>query len=170
MKPKTWQGIAAWLLLLVGVGVAGWFAGANVIAHEAQQPETVVVQPPPPAAGGLGAGVLVPRGGLSPFGHPAGLPGRQVLVGRVVEAGESTLTVEWAGGRTELRFAQGSDLLLRLRVDSDASIEPGGAIALLVDRDGEELVARSGILLPEENRPRTVPGLTRRDLTPESTP
>ena len=27
MKPKTWQGIAAWLLLLVGVGVAGWFAG-----------------------------------------------------------------------------------------------------------------------------------------------
>lgn len=158
MKPRGWQGLAAWLVVLVAVGAAGWWLGTEVLANEPQRPPPVVVEAPdvaPPRAGeaGVGAGVIVPRGGLSPFGHADGLRGRQVLVGRVVAADDFTITLDWAGGRTLLRFHVGSDLLLRLAEAPGQPIEPGSAIALLVSEAGGEIVAQSGVLLPESSRP-----------------
>ena len=170
MRPRTWQGLAGWLSVVVALGVAGWLLGSEVIAHTAQRPPTVVVEPAAPDVRGVGAGIIVPRSGLSPFGHSAGLPGRQVLVGRVVESDGTTLTLDWAGGRTRLRFAAGSDFLLRLVADREAPIEPGAAIALLVSQQGSELVARSGVLLPEASRPQIVPGPIQTVLAPEPAP
>ena len=177
MKPRSWQSVAGWLIVLLGVGVGGWFLGAEVVANEAQRPPTVVVQSvdvAAPAAGqtGVGAGVILPIGGLSPFGHPDGLLGRQVLIGRVVSVDADSLIVDWAGGRTVLRFAEDSDLLLRLSADSSLPIEPGAAIALLVDEAGGEIVARSGLVLPEGSRPQNqdqrFPGTIFPDPEPES--
>jgi hypothetical protein len=150
--------LAVWLVVLVGVGVAGWVLGTQVLANEPQRPPPVVVEAPavaPPRANesGVGAGVIVPRGGLSPFGHADGLRGRQVLVGRVVAADASTITLDWAGGRTLLRFTEDSDLLMRLAVAPGQPIEPGSAIALLVSEEDGEIIARSGVLLPESSRP-----------------
>ena len=158
MKRRGWQGLVAWLIVLVGVGIAGWLVGTDVVANKAQRPPAIVVEapdvaPPAPNESGVGVGVIVPRGGLSPFGHPDGLRGRQVLVGRVVAADRLTITLDWAGGRTMLVFTEDSDLLLRLAVDPAQPIEPGSAIALLVSEQAGEIVALSGVLLPEASRP-----------------
>ena len=158
MRAQTWQGLTGWLLLLVAVGVAGWGVGSEWIAHSAQPPPTVVVEPSAAEVQGVGGGVIVPRSGLSPFGHAAGLPGRQVLVGRVVGSDATTVTLAWAGGQTRLRFRPGSDFLLRLASSGAAVIQPGAAIALLVSAQGGELVARSGVVLPEGSRPQLVAG------------
>ena len=158
MKGRGWRGLVIWPIVLVGVGIAGWLVGTDIVANEAQRPPAIVVEapdvpPPAPNESGVGAGVIVPRGGLSPFGHPDGLRGRQVLVGRVAAADRLTITLDWAGGRTTLRFAEDSDLLLRLAVDPGQPIEPGSVIALLVSEQAGEIVARSGVLLPEASRP-----------------
>lgn len=158
MKGRGWRGLVVWLIVLVGVGIAGWLVGTDIVANKAQRPPPIIVEapdvaPPAPDESGVGAGVIVPRGGLSPFGHPDGLRGRQVLVGRVVTADRLTITLDWAGGRTMLRFTEDSDLLLRLAVDPGQPIEPGSAIALLVSEQEGEIVALSGVLLPETSRP-----------------
>ena len=82
-----------------------------------------------------------------------------------------TLTLAWAGGRTRFRFAKGSSFLLRLAQEPEAPIEPGAAVALLVaESAGGELIAQSGLLLPEESRPQILPGEIIDVLEPESLP
>ncbi|MCY3887498.1 MAG: hypothetical protein OXG19_07335 [Chloroflexi bacterium] len=157
--PHTWWGLGAWLGIVVIAAVAGWLVGAELIAHSARQSEPVLVRPATPSASGAAGSVIVPRSGLSPFGHAAGLPGRQVLIGRVTGSDRETLTLAWAGGRTRFRFAEGSSFLLRLAQEPEATIEPGAAIALLVSESaGGALIAQSGLLLPEESRPQVLPG------------
>ena len=82
----------------------------------------------------------------------------------------AVVTPAGLGGRTRLRFAPGSDFLLRLVADPGAPIEPGAAIALLVEREGSELVARSGVVLPEASRPQVVPGPIQNVLMPDAGP
>ena len=169
MTPRTWRGLGACLGVLVIAAVAGWLVGAEWIAHSARQPEPVLVNPATPRASGVAGDVIVPRSGLSPFGHTGGLPGRQVLIGRVVGSDRETLTLAWAGGRTRFRFAEGSSFLLRLAQEPEAMIEPGAAIALLVAESAEgDLIAQSGLLLPEESRPQILPGEIIDVLEPES--
>ena len=171
MKPRTWRGLGAWLGVLVIAGAAGWLVGAELIAHSARQPEPVLVSPATSSARGVAGDVIVPRSGLSPFGHAGGLPGRQVLIGRVTRSDRETVTLAWAGGRTRFRFADGSSFLLRLAEDPEVTIEPGAAIALIVaELDDGNLIAQSGVLLPEESRPQIVPGEIIDVLEPESVP
>ena len=171
MKPRTWRDLAAWLGILVIAGAAGWLVGAELIAHSAQQSEPVLVTLATPSASGVAGDLIIPRSGLSPFGHAGGLPGRQVLVGRVTNSDLDTITLAWAGGTTRLRFAAGSSFLLRLEEDRDATIEPGAAIALILAASDEgALVAQSGVLLPEASRPQIVPGQIIDVLEPEPAP
>ena len=171
MTPRTWRGLAAWLGVLVITGAAGWLVGAELVAHTAQQPEPVLVTPAAPSARGVAGDVIIPHSGLSPFGHSGGLPGRQVLVGRVTDSDLETITLVWAGGTTRLRFAEGSSFLLRLEEDPDATIAPGAAIALIVAESADgDLIAQSGVLLPEESRPQIVPGQIIDVLEPEPAP
>ena len=171
MTPRTWRGLGAWLGVVVIAAAAGWLVGAEWIAHSARQPEPVLVSPATSSASGVAGDVIVPRSGLSPFGHAAGLPGRQVLIGRVTGSDRETLTLAWAGGRTRFRFAKGSSFLLRLAQEPEAPIEPGAAVALLVvESAGGELIAQSGLLLPEESRPQILPGEIIDVLEPESLP
>lgn len=157
--------------IVVIAAAAGWLVGAEWIAHSARQPEPVLVSPATSSASGVAGDVIVPRSGLSPFGHAAGLPGRQVLIGRVTGSDHETLTLAWAGGRTRFRFAKGSSFLLRLAQEPEAPIEPGAAVALLVaESAGGELIAQSGLLLPEESRPQILPGEIIDVLEPESLP
>lgn len=171
MKPRTWRGLGAWLGIFVIAAAAGWFVGAEWIAHSAEQPGPLLVSPAAPGARGVAGDVIVPRSGLSPFGHDGGLPGRQVLVGRVTGSDRETVTLVWAGGATRFRFAGGSSFLLRLAEVPEATIEPGAAIALIVaESDDGDLIAQSGVLLPEESRPQIVPGQIVDVLQPESVP
>lgn len=175
MKPRSWQGIVGWLIAMLGVGLGGWLLGAAVLANEAQRPPTVVVEastvaPPAPGESGVGDGVIVPIGGLSPFGHADGLLGRQVLIGRVVSVDPTSVVLDWAGGRTVLRFAPDADLLLRLASVPAGSIEPGASIALLVDDAGGEIVARSALVLPEGSRPQNLDERFPGSLFPEPEP
>lgn len=171
MNPHTWRGLAAWFGVLAIAGVAGWLVGAELIAQTPRQPEPIVITPATPDARGVTGELIIPRSGLSPFGHAGGLPGRQVLIGRITESDTETITLVWAGGTTRLHFTEGSGFLQRLEEAPDALIEPGAAVALIVaESDDGELVAQSGVLLPETSRPQIVPGEIIDVLEPEVLP
>jgi len=111
---------------------------------------------------GIGDNLIIPRSGLSPFGHHSGLVGRQILVGRVTQTGLDGLTITTALGEARLTFDD-SSFLLRLSTQQPpllaaGRLEIGAAVALLTETDAQgTLSVVSAIALPSQYRPRIEP-------------
>ena len=185
------------LVLLAGAGVGGWFAGAKLLATQPEEPAALAVDAAAPeddedagAAAGVAGRVRVGydpsanintalvlgAAGLSPFGQPEGLRGRQVLAGRIVELREERREIETASGLAEVMFhaitlktssgtttisiRADSTFLLRLGGADPAAIAPGAAVALILEEsDGGRATAVAGLVLPADARPVLNPGL-----------
>lgn len=153
MNVDSLRGMVVTLGLLIGIGVGGWVIGAELIASEAAAPESIRVSVGA-AAGPRTSGVLViPRSGLSPFGHLAGLVGRQILVGRVVRVEGNRIVVGTATGEATVTLDD-STFLLRLSGSSEDVFDLGATVAILTrDTDGGGLSVSSALVLPLSSQP-----------------
>ena len=137
------------LALLAGIGAGGWFAGSEFLAEQGGQPPPLIVE-------SQNAGndlLLLGSSGLSPFGHPEGLRGRQVLVGRTTAIDGDRLRVSTGLGEATILIGE-TTFLLRLSAISVSAIEAGAAVAIFVGDDGADpLVVESALVLPSESRP-----------------
>ena len=88
-------------------------------------------------------------------GGAHGLPGRQVLVGRVVSVDGDALTVALPLGDAVFTFTQ-SSFLLRLQTGAPAAAAPGAAVAVLLDGDTADPTATHLLLLPQDSRPQVL--------------
>ena len=106
MSPKLLLNLALTLALLAGVAVGGWFAGSEFLASQPEAPTTLELDTSTdtveegaaasvagrvrvgydPAAD-INTALVLGASGLSPFGQPEGLRGRQVLAGRGARGG-----------------------------------------------------------------------------------
>ncbi len=102
------------LIILAILAVGGWFLGAELLADESGPSTPIIVRSEVPGATTTDSSLVIPLSGLSPFGHPNGLIGRQVLVGRVTEVGEGFFIAATASGPARFRFNDDSSFLLRL--------------------------------------------------------
>ena len=197
MTPGRLLALTITLVLLAGAGVGGWFAGAELLAEQPADPAALAVdaaaseddEDAGAAAGVAGrvrvgydptanvnTALVLGAAGLSPFGQPEGLRGRQVLAGRIVELREERREIETASGLAEvvfhaitLRNSSGtttisvradSTFLLRLGGAEASAIAPGAAVALILEEsDGGRATAVAGLVLPAEARPVLNPGL-----------
>ena len=197
MTPGRLLALTITLVLLAGAGAGGWFAGAELLAEQPEDPAALAVdaaaaeddEDEGAAAGVAGrvrvgydptahvnTALVLGAAGLSPFGQPEGLRGRQVLAGRIVELREERREIETASGLAEvvfhaitLRNSSGtttisiradSTFLLRLSGAEAAAIAPGAAVALILEEsDGGRATAVAGLVLPAEARPVLNPGL-----------
>ena len=111
------------LALLAGVAAGGWFAGAELLAVQPEEPAALALDPASDAGAeeGAAAGVagrvrvgydpadnvntalVLGASELSPFGQPEGLRGRQVLAGRVVEVQEESREIPTPDGVVTVR-------------------------------------------------------------------
>ncbi len=154
MSLQTIRVLVTDLVILAALGVGGWFLGAELLADEAGPATPITVASEAPGATTTDSSLVVPLSGLSPFGHPNGLVGRQVLVGRVTEVGEDFFIAETASGPATFRFDDDSTFLLRLARGSRADIIPGVSVAILGDETAEgSIEARSILVLPADVRP-----------------
>ncbi len=147
------------VVLLTGFVVGGWFVGTEVIAHKAAPATPVVVVSEVVGTTATAPSLVVPLGGLSPFGHHGGLNGRQILLGRVTSVDADGFVVATAVGDARFTFSESSFLLRLISAGPDA-IGAGSAVALLVDGgtvtgdDVESPSAASVIVLPADSRPQ----------------
>ena len=95
-------------------------------------------------------GLVLGASGLSPFGHPDGLRGRQVLAGRVTSVSAGKLLLDTATGPATIRIVDSSTFLVRLRSGDASEIQAGAAVALILNDDGDAVAA---IVLPADSRP-----------------
>lgn len=162
MNTTELRSIVISLALLIGIGIAGWLIGAELIASDAAAPRTDTVSATSEASIGIGDNLIIPRSGLSPFGHHSGLIGRQVLVGRVTQTGAGGLTITTALGEARLTFDD-SSFLLRLSTQrppliASGRLETGAAVALLTETNAQgDLTIVSAITLPSQFRPMIEP-------------
>jgi hypothetical protein len=150
------------LALLVGIGIGGWLIGAELIAADAAPQRTVTASATSEANVGVSDSLIIPRSGLSPFGHHSGLDGRQVLVGRVTQTDPDGVTITTALGEARLTFDD-SSFLLRLSTQqppllTEGALQTGAAVALLTETDAQgTLTIVSAIALPSQFRPMIEP-------------
>ncbi len=149
------------LALLTALAVGGWFLGAALIASGAGTADPVLVAADGTQNASVEGRLILPRSGLSPFGHHAGLEGRQLLVGRVTAVDALGFTAQTPAGEVTFTFLD-SPFLLRLTTVAPDLIGAGAAVALLLDADASgALIARALIALPVVARPQisaTAPG------------
>lgn len=155
MRLQTVRTIVLDAAILAALGVGGWFVGAAVFAHEAGTARPIEVVADRAGASTSDGTIVVPSSGLSPFGQHSGLPGRQVLVGRVTEVGDGFFVAATPAGETTFQIGEDSTFLLRLMPGSAADVEPGATIAVLTDGESDgAVVARSVLVLPPGSRPQ----------------
>ncbi len=195
MKPAQLLNLAITLAMLAGVAAGGWFVGARLLAEQPEAPTTLALD----GSGGeaeegaaaavagrvrvgydpssnINRALVLGASGLSPFGQPEGLRGRQVLAGRVLEVREDIREVETAGGLANVLFhtivletASGpasitirpdSTFMLRLGAGDPNGIEAGAAIALFIAESADgAATARAALVLPANSRPVLDSGL-----------
>ena len=159
--------VLGWLIILAalgGAGVGGWFVGSDVVATQPSAEELVIAESVVAGRRQVdidptaypNTSLVLGASGLSPFGHTDGLPGRQVLAGRVVSISGGKLILETVTGRSVLHLREDSTFLLRLERVDPAVIQAGAAVAVILDEAGELAVA--AIVLPAESRPILNPG------------
>lgn len=183
------------LAVLAGVAVGGWFAGAELLAVQPEEPAALALDPASDAGAeeGAAAGVagrvrvgydpadnvntalVLGASGLSPFGQPEGLRGRQVLAGRVVEVQEESreiptldgvvtvrghrITLETSSGGASVWVRPDSTFLLRLGSGDPSGIAAGAAVALWLEDSSEgRVTATAALVLPPGVRPVLNPG------------
>ena len=162
-------------LIILGIlAVGGWFLGAELLADEAGPSTPIIVRSEVSGATTSDSSLVIPLSGLSPFGHPNGLLGRQVLVGRVTDVGEDFFIADTASGPATFRFNDDSTFLLRLARGSRSDIIPGVSVAILTDDRGDaaadgSVVARSILVLSPDVRP-SVTGPSPLDFPQENSP
>lgn len=141
---------------LIGLGVGGWFLGNEGLAHDAAPPPPVIVTTSVEVAPGASGSLVIPRSGLSPFGHHGGLLGWQLLVGRVTSVETDSIHAATAAGDVTIAL-HGSPFLLRLVSAGADAIEPGAAIAIVLRAGTPEsaVTAESALVLPVSIRPMT---------------
>lgn len=156
MRLQTIRTLVLDAAILAALGVGGWFVGAAVFADEAGTARPIEVTADRGGASATSSALVVPASGLSPFGQHSGLPGRQVLVGRVTEVGDGFFVAATPAGETTFEISDESTFLLRLAAGSAADIEPGATIAVVADGEsgGGAVVARSVLVLPSGSRPQ----------------
>ena len=197
MTPGRLLALTITLVLLAGAGVGGWFAGAELLAEQPEEPAALAVdaaaseddEDEGAAAGVAGrvrvgydptanvnTALVLGAAGLSPFGQPEGLRGRQVLAGRIVELREErretetssglaevvfhAITLRNSSGTTTISIRADSTFLLRLGGAEASAIAPGAAVALILEEsDGGRATAVAGLVLPADARPVLNPGL-----------
>ena len=170
---------AGWVLvlaILAGAGVGGWFAGSRVVAPQPDVAATAfdaADEAEESAAAGLGRRLVASTeaeqpnqelvlgaSGLSPFGHGVGLSGRQVLVGTAVGLRATELDAEidliTRAGPAAIRVRADSTFVLRLARAGLPDLQPGDAVAILLDENG---AARAVLALPSDALPVLDPGI-----------
>ena len=80
MNTTELRSVVISLTLLIAIGLAGWVLGAQLIASDAAPLRTDTVLAVSQPGVGVDDELIIPRSGLSPFGHHSGLDGRQILV------------------------------------------------------------------------------------------
>jgi hypothetical protein len=159
------------LIILAILAVGGWFLGAELLADEAGPSTPIIVRSEVPGATTTDSSLVIPLSGLSPFGHPNGLIGRQVLVGHVTEVGEDSFIADTASGPATFRFNDDSSFLLRLGRGSRSDIVPGVSVAILADESSDaaadgSVTAHSILVLAPDVRP-SVSGPSPLDFLPQ---
>ena len=193
MSPKLLLNLAITLALLAGVAVGGWFAGSEFLASQPEAPttleldtstDTVEEGAAASVAGRVRVGydptadinlaLVLGASGLSPFGQPEGLRGRQVLAGRVLEVVEELeavetpqgpgtvlyhrITIQTTSGTASIRIRPDSTFLLKQGLGDASEITAGAAVALFFsDAERREVVA--ALVLPANSRPVLNSGL-----------
>lgn len=170
---------AGWLLvlaILAGAGVGGWFAGSRVVAPQPDAAATAFDagdEAEESAVAGIGRRsvasteaehpnqeLVLGATGLSPFGHQVGLAGRQVLVGTAVGLRATDLNAEidliTRSGQATISVRDGSTFVLRLSRAAQSELQPGDAVAILLDQNG---AARAVLALPSAALPELDPGI-----------
>ena len=145
------------LTALAGIGVGGWFLGVEALAGESDTAPTLQVQPQVSTSAGTALLPVTPLSGVGLFGHPDGLSGRVILVGRIAAVDGNIVTLTTALGEAQLAL-DASPFLLRLGAGDAGALAPGAALAaLLADAppaDADNPTLRSALVLPESSRPQ----------------
>ena len=156
MSLWDWRGAIIALGVLAAAVVGGWFLGADVVASSPGPAAPIVTTSATPAPQAAASATLVlPRVGLSPFGHHSGLPGRQVLVGRVTAVSGDTVRVALPVGDATYQFTQ-SSFLLRLAGGKAAEAVAGAAVAIVLDPTAPAPTALRLLILPQASRPEVL--------------
>lgn len=198
MNPQQLATLTITLAVLAGVAVGGWFAGAELLAVQPDEPSTLALDTAQSGEAGAEEGAAVGvagrvrvgydpaenvntalvlgASGLSPFGQPEGLRGRQVLAGRVVEVREESrevlvgdgmvavrghaIRLETSSGGASVWVRPDSTFLLRLGAGDPSGITAGAAVALWLEDSSSEgrATAIAALVLPPGARPALNPG------------
>lgn len=195
MNPSQILNLSVILAILSGVAVSGWFAGAELLADQPEAPMSLMLDSSTDGGSEDGAASVAGRvrvgydpaahinsalvlgaSGLSPFGQPEGLLGRQVLAGRVLEVREEireveasdgaisvryhTIMIDAASGPSSITIRPDSTFLLGLGPADPSEIKAGAAVALLIGNATEgEATAVAALVLPADSRPVLNSGL-----------
>lgn len=169
---------AAWLIALAilgGAGYGGWFVGVEYVASQPDESlpsasidgdeaedERVVGRwrVPSTELDHPSESLVLGATGLSPFGQPDMLLGRHLLAGRVASIGASDdgnmIELETATGPARVAIRDDSTFMLGVGPSSQSAIQPGAAVAILLDSSGR---AAAVLALPAEFRPVLNPGV-----------
>ena len=154
--------LLGWLVTLAALaaaGVGGWFVGADILAPQPSEADTVVaeniragrIQVQVDGSAYPNDALILGASGLSPFGTSEGLQGRQVLSGQVISISGPKLILQTPTGRAEIRLTDETSFLLQMERVDPASIGAGAAVAIVLAADGETAI--SALALPAESRP-----------------
>lgn len=117
-----------WLVAAAVVMTAAFFGGRALGSDDAGSSYSYELDSPPYAAASTGAASS--KGGFSGFGASSGINGETVVSGRVRSVSTEAITLETAGGGTEVVRITGPGTLRRIESAPAVALRPGMSVVV----------------------------------------